>query len=114
MTTMDAAQPSLVVVDGDERELTRTAAELRRRYGSDYRIVAESSAVVALARLEAIVATGQAVAVVLAHQWLPELTGEELLARVRDCIHTPSARCSCRGEPGPTLPLPRQSTGLSR
>ena len=39
---MDAAQPSLVVVDGDERELTRTAAELRRRYGSDYRIVAES------------------------------------------------------------------------
>ena len=81
---MDAAQPSLVVVDGNERELTRTAAELRRRYGSDYRIVAESSAVVALARLEAMVATGEAVAVVLADQWLPELTGEELLARVRD------------------------------
>ena len=66
------AQASLVVVDGDERELTRTAAELRRRCGSDYRIVAESSAVVALARLEAMVATGEAVAVVLADQWLPE------------------------------------------
>ena len=81
---MDAVRPSLVVVDGNERELARTAAELRRRYGSDYRIVAELSAVVALARLEAMVASSEAVAVVLADQWLRELTGEEFLARVRD------------------------------
>ena len=81
---MDAVRPSLVVVDGNERELARTAAELRRRYGSDYRIVAERSAVVALARLEAMVASSEAVAVVLADQWLRELTGEEFLARVRD------------------------------
>ena len=81
---MDADQPSLVVVDGDERELTRTAAELRRRYGSDYRIVAERSASVALGRLEAMVAASEPVAVVLADQWLPDLTGEEFLARVRD------------------------------
>ena len=65
---MDAVRPSLVVVDGNERELARTAAELRRRYGSDYRIVAELSAVVALARLEAMVASSEAVAVVLADQ----------------------------------------------
>ena len=92
---MDAAQPSLVVVYWDERELTRTAAELRRRYGSDYRIVAESSAVVALARLQAMVATGEAVAVVLVDQWLPELTGEELLARVRGSASTRQARAAC-------------------
>ena len=79
---MSGVQPSLVVVDGDERDLARTVAELQRRYGSDYRIVAERSAMVALAHLEATSAS-EAVAVVLADPWLPDLTGEEFLARVR-------------------------------
>ncbi len=78
-----AAQPSLMVVDGNERELARTVAELHRRYGADYRIVSERSATVALARLETTRAANEAVAVVLADQWLPDLTGEEFLARVR-------------------------------
>ena len=81
---VNAAQPSLMVVDGNERELARTVAELHRRYGTDYRIVSERSAMVALARLEATRAANEAVAVVLADQWLPDLTGEEFLARVRD------------------------------
>ena len=83
-TVVNAAQPSLMVVDGNERELARTVAELHRRYGTDYRIVSERSAMVALARLEATRAANEAVAVVLADQWLPDLTGEEFLARVRD------------------------------
>jgi thioredoxin reductase (NADPH) len=73
-----------MVVDGNEQELARTVAELDRRYGCDYRIVSERSANVALARLEATRAANEAVAVVLADPWLPELTGEEFLARVRD------------------------------
>jgi thioredoxin reductase (NADPH) len=73
-----------MVVDGNERELARAVAELHRRYGTDYRIVSERSAMVALACLEATRAANEAVAVVLADQWLPELTGEEFLARVRD------------------------------
>jgi thioredoxin reductase (NADPH) len=81
---MNAAQPSLMVVDGNEGELARTVAELHRRYGSDYRIVSERSAIVALSHLEASRAANEAIAVVLADQWLPELTGEEFLARVRD------------------------------
>ncbi len=81
---MSPARPTLVVVDGNERELGRTVAELDRRYGSDYRIVSERSATAALARLEEPRAPDEAVAVVLADQWLPDLTGEELLARVRD------------------------------
>jgi thioredoxin reductase (NADPH) len=79
-----AARPTVVVVDANERELARTVAELDRRYGSDYRIVAERSAAAALARLEEPRPASEAVAVVLADQWLPDLTGEELLARVRD------------------------------
>ena len=81
---MSAARPTVVVVDGNERELARTVAELDRRYGSDYRIVSERSAGAALARLEEPRPASEAVAVVLADQWLPDLTGEELLARVRD------------------------------
>ena len=81
---MSAARATVVVVDGNEGELARTVAELDRRYGSDYRIVSERSAAAALARLEEPRPASEAVAVVLADQWLPDLTGEELLARVRD------------------------------
>jgi thioredoxin reductase (NADPH) len=81
---MGPAQPSLVAVDGDERELARIAAELHRRYDGDYPIVAERSATDALARLEEMRAASEVVAVVMADQWLPDLTGDEFLARVRD------------------------------
>ena len=57
---------------------------LGRRYSSDYRVECERSPTDALTRLEAMRAAGDDVAVVLADQWMPDLTGEELLARVRD------------------------------
>jgi thioredoxin reductase (NADPH) len=79
-----AGQPALFVVDDDSEALRRTRAELERRYGDDYRIECERSAAAALSRLEAMRRGGETVAVVLADHSLDELTGSELLARVRD------------------------------
>jgi thioredoxin reductase (NADPH) len=78
------SRPSVVVVDADAQELARIGAELARRYGDDYAIVSERSGGDALARLEAMAAASEPVAIVMADQWLPDLTGDVFLARVRD------------------------------
>lgn len=79
----DASRPALVAVDDDLVALQRIADELRRRYASDYRVVCERSPLDALGALEAMAAAGEAVAVVLADQWMTGMNGDELLARVR-------------------------------
>ena len=79
-----------MVVDGDQVALDRTAGELGRRYGRDYRIVGERSASGALAALRAMRDHGHEVALVLAAQGTSGLAGEELLARVKDIY--PDAR----------------------
>jgi thioredoxin reductase (NADPH) len=72
----------LVVEDEREaRDLIRS--ELERRYGSDYRVLCEGSAVRALEKLEHWRASGQPVALVLSDQWMPDLNGDEFLARSR-------------------------------
>ncbi len=75
--------PVLLVVDDDPAALRRTALELERRYASDYRVQACASAQQGLDALERLRAGGEEVALVLAAQWLPELTGSELLARAK-------------------------------
>jgi thioredoxin reductase (NADPH) len=76
--------PVLLALDADADALARTGDELRRRYGSDYRVECERSATAALARLEALREAHEDVALVLADQWLADLTGGEVLARVHD------------------------------
>jgi thioredoxin reductase (NADPH) len=76
-------QPVLVAVDDDAEALGRIAAELRRRYGDDYRVVCESSAEAGLAELEALRAQGERVALVLADVWMAERPGSDVLNRVR-------------------------------
>jgi thioredoxin reductase (NADPH) len=75
-------RPVLFVVDDEADWLDRIGRELRRRYSSDYRILCERSAAKALQTLEAMRVAGEDVAIVLADQWIPEVTGSELLARV--------------------------------
>ncbi|MGQ0803784.1 MAG: FAD-dependent oxidoreductase [Actinomycetota bacterium] len=84
------SRPVILAVDDDPSSISRIGAELERRYDRDYRIVFETSAPDALARLEAMEQAGDRVAVVLADQWMPEITGAELLARAKD-LH-PDAR----------------------
>lgn len=69
----------LVAVDDDPDALARVEDELRRRYESDYTVVCERSPTAAL---EALRTARDDVAVVLADQWMPEMSGTELLAQV--------------------------------
>jgi thioredoxin reductase (NADPH) len=84
-----ALEPVLLLAD-DSPTHERVEAELRKRYGADYQVVATRSVGAALEALGGLRGTGRQVALVLAGQWLPGGTGTELLARVRQ-VH-PSAR----------------------
>jgi thioredoxin reductase (NADPH) len=83
-------QPVLVAVDDDRDVLAALQAALRRRFGADYQILAERSPEAALQTLERLRAADVAVAVIIADQWMPHMTGLELLARARQ-LH-PTAR----------------------
>jgi thioredoxin reductase (NADPH) len=84
------AKPVLVVVDDDDASLQALTRELESRYGVHYQVMSGSSAEVALARLAELKAAGADVPLVLADQWMPGMSGTQLLARVRDIF--PRAR----------------------
>jgi thioredoxin reductase (NADPH) len=77
-------RPVLVVVDDDPEALERINAELCRRYAADYAVTCTRSPTEALAKLEELRESGGQVALVLADQWMPDLTGSNLLARARE------------------------------
>ena len=64
----------LLAVDDEPLALTRIEDELRRRYECDYTVLCERSL---LAALEALRGSRHDVAVVLADQWMPEMSGAE-------------------------------------
>ncbi|HEY7102785.1 MAG TPA: FAD-dependent oxidoreductase [Mycobacteriales bacterium] len=84
------ARPVVLVVDDDAESLRALSLELEARYGAHYRIVACASAREAMAVLTELRAAAVDVPLVLADQWMPETTGTEMLARVRE-LH-PTAR----------------------
>jgi thioredoxin reductase (NADPH) len=73
-------KPTILVVDDDPVSLATVTEELRTRYGRDYRVLSESSARAALDRLNALAGARDEVALILAAQWLPDMSGVELLA----------------------------------
>jgi len=73
--------PVLLVVDHDPRELVASERALRRRYGADYRVLAERSPEAALELLERLVRRGEDVALVAAELRLPGIDGVEFLER---------------------------------
>jgi thioredoxin reductase (NADPH) len=76
------SRPIIFAVDDDASSIGHISAELERRYERDYHVLYSTSATDALEQLEKMRAAGGQVALVLADQWMPDLTGEELLARV--------------------------------
>src|SRR5215211_1179822 len=82
--TSSGQQPYLVVVDDEESARSKTAGVLERRYRPDYRIAEFASAESALAELGRLSCNGEEDAVVLADQWMPGLTGTEVLSQVNN------------------------------
>jgi thioredoxin reductase (NADPH) len=83
MPAADRTRPIMLVVEDEGDVRARIRGELERRYGSDYRVTCEGSALAALAKLERWRAAAEPVALVLADQWMPDLTGEDFLARAK-------------------------------
>jgi thioredoxin reductase (NADPH) len=75
-------RPLLMAVDDEPAVLRLVRAELRKRYGADYDVRCLSSPEEALQDLAAVPAGGE-VALVLADQWMPGMTGLDFLDRVR-------------------------------
>lgn len=76
-------KPVILAVDDEDNTRNQLTIELERRYARDYRIVSVSSAKVALATLEELDESGASVALVLADQWMPDMTGVALLSHIR-------------------------------
>lgn len=72
-------RPNIVLVDDDPADLASLLDALTRRYGGDYRIIPHLSAREALAGLERLKSEGERVALVIADQWMPEMTGSDVL-----------------------------------
>src|SRR5215212_7054373 len=77
-------EPYIILVDDARDARERTLDALERRYQPDYRIAAFSSPLAALEAAKHLAAEGDELAVILADQWMPELTGTELLTRVNE------------------------------
>jgi thioredoxin reductase (NADPH) len=77
------ADPVLFVIDDDPQELRTFESVLRRRYGADYRVMAERSPEAGLELLERLAHQGDDVALVAADLRLPGMDGIEFLERAR-------------------------------
>ena len=78
-----AERPVIMVVDDEPAALAAMLDALTRRFGGDYRIVPHLSAPAALDAVSKIKADREEIALVIADQWMPEMTGNEFLGRVR-------------------------------
>jgi thioredoxin reductase (NADPH) len=77
----DAHKPVIFAVDAGVESSPRIEYGLRRRYGVEYRVICETSAMWGMKRLGDLKAAGEEVALILADQWMPDIEGDEFLAR---------------------------------
>jgi thioredoxin reductase (NADPH) len=83
-------KPLLVLVDDDATARERLRDALERRYSADYDVVAATSPSDALSRLRESQQRSAQVALLIADQWMPEMTGIEFLVEAHK-LH-PGAR----------------------
>jgi thioredoxin reductase (NADPH) len=74
-----AAKPVLLTVDDDPDVLRAIERDLRREYGSTYRILRADSASAALEALKQLKLRNETVALILADQRMPQMNGVEML-----------------------------------
>ena len=83
-------RPAFLVVDDDRDVVAALEEALVRRFGADYRIIAESLPERGLSILERLRDRDEQVAVVIADEWMPRMTGLDFLLRAHQ-MH-PAAR----------------------
>ena len=76
--------PVIVAIDDDQQVLRAVERDLRGRFGSTYRIVAADSGATALDVVRRLKLRGSAVALFLADQRMPGMSGVEFLAAARE------------------------------
>ena len=77
------ARPTLLAVDDDVSVLEAVVQDLRRQYGSDYRVMRAASGQAALDTLAQLKTRQEPVALFLSDQRMPGMTGVEFLERAR-------------------------------
>lgn len=91
MSTMPVPdKPVIMIVDDEPAPLAALQEDLVRRYGGDYRVVSHATSQAALEELDTIKTGGGQVALLIADQWMEEMTGVEFLQRAHE-LH-PSAQ----------------------
>ena len=78
------ARPTILAVDDDPQVVRAIVRDLRSRYGEDHRIVRATSGAEALEMLAELILRDRGVALVVADQRMPGMTGIEMMARVRE------------------------------
>jgi thioredoxin reductase (NADPH) len=83
-----AERPAIVIVDDEPDALAAMLDALARRFGGDYRVIPHLSARTALDAIAKMKSENEEIALVIADQRMPEVTGREFLAKVRSCVPT--------------------------
>lgn len=77
-------KPLIFLIDDDRDALGRLDDDLRLRYGADYEVVGATTAAEALIQLEELRGTGAQIALLIADQWMPDVTGTEFLVKAHE------------------------------
>jgi len=88
--TGNMARPILLAIDDDVNVLEAVVQDLRRQYGSEYRVMRAAGGQTALDTLVQLRGRDEPVALLLSDQRMPGMTGVELLGRARELY--PEAR----------------------
>jgi thioredoxin reductase (NADPH) len=81
-------RPAIVVVDDEPAVLAAVARDLRRGFGENYRIVRAASGEEGLEVLRELARRGEQVALLVADQRMPGLSGTDYLVRAREIVPT--------------------------
>ncbi len=88
MSEPSRRRPAIVLVDDEPAVLAAVSRDLRRGFGERYRIVRAASGEEALEALRELVRRGEQVALLVADQRMPGMSGTDYLVRAREVVPT--------------------------
>jgi thioredoxin reductase (NADPH) len=88
MSEPSRRRPAILVVDDEPAVLAAVSRDLRRGFGERYRIVRAASGEEALEALRELVRRGEQVALLVADQRMPGMSGTDYLVRAREIVPT--------------------------